>query len=117
MRTGYLFSRCMVALVSRMAIEQFGTHSNFARATFKENKDPINVWRQLRNQTGKDKRKLSLDDVCAISETLHLDVASLCKTVSKEIEAGWSESEDVQNLERMKGGSPKRHQAASCVSR
>ena len=105
---GYTFERCFVSFVSRLAVENCGNHSEFARIAFSDSEAPANVWRNIRNGNRGKLRDVTLTDAFNMASTLGMDLETLCWKVRREIEEGWTPEEDVCYQEDSKPGRRKK---------
>lgn len=105
---GYLFERCFVSIVSRLATEKHGSHSEFGRTVFLDAESPVNVWRNIRNGNRGKLRDVSLKDAFNMAEAMNMNFADLCWNVQRELAAGWTLEQDICHQEEPKRGRPKK---------
>lgn len=105
---GYIFERCFVSYVSRLAVEQCGNHSEFARIAFDGVEAPANTWRNIRNGNRGKLRDVTLKDAFNMASSLGMDLETLCWKVRREIEEGWTPEQDVCHQEDGKPGRRKK---------
>ena len=105
---GYIFERCLVAIVNKMAEEKFSSHSEFAKLAFPLAEAPTNNWRHVRNGSNRGKaRRLGVEDAYNIAAALAIDIEVLFWKTRREIEEGWTLEQDIANLaSRTKAGRP-----------
>ena len=108
MNKGFLFERCFVSFVSKLALERCGSHSEFGRLVFTDAESPINTWRNIRNGNRGKLRDITLKEAFQMAEALGTDLETLCWKVQKELEGGWTLAQDICHQEEAKSGRPRK---------
>lgn len=99
---GELLQRCFVNLVCSMIGEEmlkaspkYKTHSDFAKAAFPTDSNPVKTWQSIRlGQKGKP-RGVSIEEAFSMAQAFNEKVDRLLVKAEMLIEEGWSLEQDV----------------------
>ena len=99
---GELLQRCFVNLICSMIGEEmtkpspkYRTHSDFAKAAFPDDSNPVKTWQSIRlGQKGKP-RGISIAEAFSMAQAFNEKVDHLLVKAEIMIEEGWELSQDV----------------------
>lgn len=109
MMNGELLQRCFVNLVCSMIGEEmqkasprYKTHSEFAKAAFPNDSNPVKTWQSIRlGQKGKP-RGVSIEEAFSMANAFNEKVDRLLVKAEMLIEEGWNLEQDVFALPQAK---------------